>query len=488
MTSAYPSITCGDVSRLHSESLVRAGRLASSLRRRGVASGDRVGLLAANSIDFLEISVGIAAIGGNPVPINWQLTAPEIAYLLDDSGIRILFCDTAFLEAAREAVSNASHRVDLVEITAGERGTAATHESLIAGAAEVIEYVPGATSTSLGLIYTSGTTGRPKGVLRDLMTDEQLLAVAGSAAARMGIRPRGRMLVAGPLHHTSPNAFTLLALRLGSNVTIMPRWDAEEFLRLVQRDRIEQVMMVPTMLSRLLSLPESVRESYDVSSLTHLLHSAAPCAPAIKQAAIDWFGDAVIEFYGCTEAGGVTWISAKEWAARPGSVGRPAEGSAVRIVDEAGRPVPPGTVGHIQVTAPHYWPAFNYLHRATPTSFPLDVGDLGYVDEDGYLYLTGRTSEVIISGGVNIYPAEIEAAAMELPYVEDAAAVGRPHEGDLGEQVALFVVARPGMRVTSLELLDALSDRLAPYKLPRVIEVCAALPRDENGKVYKSRL
>lgn len=486
--TAYPSITCGDVARSVADCFERSGRLAGALRERGLSLGTTVGVLAYNSIEFLEISLAIGAAGGNPVPINWHWTPAEVAYLLSDSGVRILFCDTALLSTARSAVTTLDYEIEIIEIARPGDGTGVTHEDLIAGAGEALGHREGALAASLGLIYTSGTTGRPKGVLRELMSAEQLLSVAGATAARMGLRDNGRMMIAGPLYHTSPNAMALLALRMGSNVTIMPRWDAEEFLRLVERDRIEQVKVVPTMLSRLLSLPDEVRNRYDVSSMTHLIHSAAPCPPAIKRAIIDWFGDAVLEFYGCTEAGTVTWISAAEWEARPGSVGRPADGSSVRIVDNAGRVVPPGVDGHVQVIAPDYWPTFTYLHHIAVTAFPLDVGDLGHVDDDGYLFLTGRSSEVIISGGVNIYPAEIEAAAMELPYVEDAAAVGRPHEGDLGEQVALYVVARPGMAVHPLELLDALSDRLAPYKLPRVIEVLDQLPRDENGKVYKSRL
>ena len=217
-----------------------------------------------------------------------------------------------------------------------------TLDDWIARAPEPLPYQEGAIADSMGMIYTSGTTGRPKGVLRDRMTAQQLLSIAVGTAQRMGLRQGGTMMVAGPLYHTSPNALALLALRMGSDIVVMPQFDPREFLTLVDRHRVEQVKVVPTMLSRLLSLTAEERAMWDVSSLTHVIHSAAPCPPAVKRAAIDWFGDALIEFFGCTEAGTITWITAGEWLQRPGSVGRPVDGARVEIRDNDGRGVRAG--------------------------------------------------------------------------------------------------------------------------------------------------
>lgn len=286
--------------------------------------------------------------------------------MLADCVPRVIFAYTEFVATVEAARVRAGSTARIVEIampveTLTEAGldpalSAPTGrhpllEQWIADHDAPVGHLEGAVADSMGLIYTSGTTGTPKGVLRERMTPHQLLSIAGGIAGRMGLAPGGRMLVAGPMYHTSPNAVAVLALRMGTDITIMPRWDSERFLRLVHRHRIQQAKIVPTMLSRLLSLPAEVRDRYDTGSLTHLIHSAAPCPPAIKRAAIDWFGDAVIEYSGSTETGTITWISAAEWLARPGSVGRPADGSAVAILDEAGAELPAGQPGRVFVRA-----------------------------------------------------------------------------------------------------------------------------------------
>ncbi|MFB8002759.1 AMP-binding protein [Nocardia sp. NPDC056000] len=509
MTAASPEIAtiiCGDRVRTQPDALARAGRLGAALVAAGIGRGDKCVVMARNDIEFLEVSVGIAATGGNPLPINTRWTAGEVAHVLTDAEVRLIFAHTEFVpvvEAARELTGTAARIVEIAMpaelLAAGgwDAGLArptGRHELLedwIAGQPEPVGHIEGAISDSMGVIYTSGTTGKPKGVARESMTPHQLLSIAGATAQRMGLAPGVPMLVAGPLYHTSPNAIAVLGLRMGAKIVLMPRWDARDFLRLVDHHRIRQVKIVPTMVSRILSVPAEERAHYDLSSLTHVIHSAAPCPPALKRAAIELFGDALWEFYGCSEAGTITWINATEWMAHPGSVGRAVDGSAVLIGDERGNPLPAKEIGRVWVRGADYWPRFEYLNQGAPQSPVPDmlwVGDLGYLDEDGYLYLTGRDAEVVIRGGVNIYPAEIESALAALDGVEDVAVFGVPDSGDLGEQVAAHILPRPGATLTEALVRESLSGQLAAYKLPAHIEIVDSLPRDDSGKVYKRLL
>ncbi|NKY89476.1 AMP-binding protein [Nocardia veterana] len=508
MTESHPTptISCGARTRPQPESHRRAGSLAAALVADGLGRGDRVAVMARNDIEFLEVSLAIASCGANPVPINTRWQAGEVAHVLADSRAEVVFAHTEFVPVVEAAVAQTDRRPTIVEIEmpaeliaeaglspewAHPTGRHRTVEQGIRDHPEPLGHLDGAIADSMGLIYTSGTTGAPKGVLRERMTPMQLLSIAGGTARRMGLTPGGQMLVAGPLYHTSPNAVAVLALRMGTNITIMPRWDAERFLQHVDNRKIQQAKVVPTMLSRLLSLPRAVRDRYDVSSLTHLIHSSAPCPPAIKRLAIEWFGDALWEFYGNSECGTITWISAAEWLDRPGSVGRPADGSAVVIADETGSPLAPGSTGRVYVRGADYWPAFRYLNRSTdPSPVPgmVWVGDLGHLDEDGYLYLTGRSGDVIIRGGVNIYPAEIENALLAVPSIEDAAVFGVPGAGDLGEAVAAAVLPRPGHRLTAADVHRHLAGTIADYKIPQQISIVDELPRDDSGKVYKRHL
>ncbi|HEY5853245.1 MAG TPA: AMP-binding protein [Aldersonia sp.] len=498
MSDSQPHVVCGDRRRSHLEVHDRANRLAAAIRESGIGRGERVGMVLRNDIEFLEVSLAAAACGANPVPINWHWREREIAHVLCDSGARLVFAHSPHVpdvEAALVSIGGGGTVVEVPMLQAHTNPAAVTgrHETLddwISRASEPLPYQEGAIADSMGMIYTSGTTGRPKGVLRDRMTTQQLLSIAAGTAQRMGLRPGGTMMVAGPLYHTSPNALALLALRMGTDIVVMPRFDPRDFLTLVEQHRVEQVKVVPTMLSRLLSLTAAVRANYDVSSLTHVIHSAAPCPPAVKRAAIDWFGDAVIEFFGCTEAGTITWITAGEWLRRPGSVGRPVDGARVEIRDSTGRECAPDEIGQVWVRGADYWPRFHYVN--TPSENGGDdlvhVGDLGYVDAEGYLWLTGRSSEVVISGGVNIYPAEIENVIAEHAGVEDVAVFGVADE-DLGQKPVAHVVLRPhAVGTTGDDIRAYLDGKLARYKVPAVVEVVDELPREDTGKVFKAKL
>ncbi|MFI6996057.1 AMP-binding protein [Nocardia sp. NPDC050175] len=500
-----PTITCAGRVRSQAEAHQRAGRLAAALAEAGVRPGDRVAMMIRNDIEFVEVSLAVAVCGANSVPINTRWQVPEVAHVLADSDARLIIAHTEFIDIAEQAAPQEDTAILEVEMPrellaaagldaalAEPTGRHSTLEQWIETHPEPLGRIEGSRDDSTGLIYTSGTTGKPKGVLRERMTPHQWLSVAGSAAKRLGLAPRGQAVIPGPLYHASPNGIATLALRVGTSITIMPRWDAEQFLRIVDERRITQAKVVPTMLSRLLSLPADVRGRYDVSSLTHLIHSSAPCPPAVKRAAIDWFGDALVEYYGCAEAGTITWISASEWLAHPGSVGRPADGAAAVIVDDAGEPLPAGETGRVFVRGADYWPKFRYLHDNGEADSPvpgfLAIGDRGYLDDDGFLYITGRANDLIISGGVNIYPAEIENAIMALDGVEDVAVFGIAHHGDLGEVVAAQVVPRPGAELTEESIRAGLAGQLAAYKVPSVLRIVAELPRDDAGKIYKRQL
>jgi long-chain acyl-CoA synthetase len=342
------------------------------------------------------------------------------------------------------------------------------------------------------MIYTSGTTGRPKGVRRQPLTPEQDARAAPYRERVYGLVPGVRTMVPGPLYHSAPNAFALRAARAASLIALLPRFDPVGFLEMVERHRIEAMFMVPTMFVRLLKLPEEVRSRYDLSSLRFVMHAAAPCPPEVKRAMIAWLGPVVHEFYGSTESGAVTVVDSAEWLERPGTVGRPIQGGAVRIYDDAGRRLGPGEVGEVY-TRLEFLPDFTY-HQLPDKRAEIDregfitSGDVGYLDEAGYLFLCDRKRDMVISGGVNIYPAEIEAVLVGCPGVKDCAVFGIP-DAEFGEQLLAVIEPQPGVPAPSVaEVRAYLAQHLADYKVPKRIELRSDLPREDSGKIFKRRL
>ncbi|HMF04670.1 MAG TPA: AMP-binding protein, partial [Acidimicrobiia bacterium] len=333
-----------------------------------------------------------------------------------------------------------------------------------------------------------GTTGRPKGVFRD----EASLATAVTLA-RAAYRDGNVHLLTGPLYHAAPLLFSLNApLIAGVTVVLMPAWDPEEALRLIDRHRVSHTHMVPTMFHQLLALPEDVRARYDVSSLHNVLHGAAPCPVGVKQRLIEWWGPVVNEYYAATEGLG-TWVDARTWLRKPGTVGKPVPDDQVVVADDAGNLMPPGEVGLVWFKASEV--PFEYFKDPAKTESSyrdrhFTLGDMGYVDEDGFLFLTDRSANLIISGGVNIYPAEVDAVLLEHPAVADVAVIGVP-DAEWGEEVLAVVEPRAGTAPAD-ELADDLvafcRDRLAHYKCPRRVEFVDRLPRQDNGKIYKRLL
>ena len=462
----------------------RANRLARALRRRGLRRGDAVALLCSNRVEFVEVLLATQRTGLRLTTVNWHLTADEAGYIVDDCEARAFLAEARFADVAHGAAGGAQR---------------ATIRLAVGGAIDGFEDYHAALSTEAGddladpvlgsqMLYTSGTTGRPKGVFRD----EASLATAVTLA-RAAYRDGNVHLLTGPLYHAAPLLFSLNApLIAGVTVVVMPAWDPEEALRLIDRHRVTHSHMVPTMFHQLLVLPDDVRARYDVSSLHNVLHGAAPCPVGVKQRLIEWWGPVVNEYYAATEGLG-TWVDARTWLSKPGTVGKPVPDDQVVVADEEGNPMPPGEVGLVWFKASEV-PFEYYKDPAKTESSYRDrhftLGDMGYVDDDGFLFLTDRSANLIISGGVNIYPAEVDAVLLEHPAVADAAVIGVPNS-EWGEEVLAVIELRPG-REASSELADELTafcrDRLAHFKCPRRVEFADQLPRQDNGKIYKRLL
>jgi long-chain acyl-CoA synthetase len=475
----------------YAELAARADRLGRGLQALGLAPGATVAGMLPNGADALALFFAALQTGLYVVPVNWHLTAAEVGYILGDSEALAFVAHQRFAGVAKEAADLAC--IDpSARFAVGEIPGFAPLAELGAGG----DGRPKQRTTGAPMLYTSGTSGRPKGVRRAL-TGEDPDAVPPFTAwffAIFGLKPfDGHVhLCCSPLYHTAVLNFATISLTLGHPVVLMDRFDPETLLALVERHRVTSSHMVPTQFRRLLALPEPVRARYDVSSLRCMIHAAAPCPQEVKRQMLDWWGPVVTEYYAATEGGGSV-ITAQEWLARPGSVGTAWPGSEVRVLDDNGDDAPTGEPGLIYMrmgtsTFDYYKDEAKTLASRARGMFT--VGDIGYLDADGFLYLCDRKSDLIITGGVNVYPAEIESELSCHPAVADVAVFGIPHD-DWGEEIKAVVQpaggVAPGPELTA-ELLAFLDGRIAKFKLPRTIDYVAELPRDPNGKLYKRRL
>ncbi|BAH50611.1 AMP-binding protein [Rhodococcus opacus] len=497
--SSSPVIRCGTAVRTHADVRTRAARLATVLATMGVEHGDRYAIVLRNDIAFVEATLAGAAIGAVPVPVNWHWTGDDLEYLLADSGSKVVLVHTDLLPAV-EAVLPAGAAV--IEVAVPD-DVAAAHgftrpeltgrhpdmDTLIGAHAPVTAPV---TDPPLGVIYTSGTTGRPKGILRQPVPAEHARRLAELVVEGFAFGSATSTLIPAPLYHTAPNTHAVFALALGLDLDIPPRFDAEGLLALIQERRIEHLQMVPTMFVRWLKLPEDVRARYDLSSLKSIVHAAAPCPQEVKRAIIDWLGPIVHEYYGGSETGAAVNCTSEQWLEHPGTVGRPFADVEVKILDDDGTELPPGQAGEIYIKPFSVWPDFTYLgndakRREIERDGFLSVGDIGYLDTDGYLYLSDRRNDMVISGGVNIYPAEIEACIITVPGVRDVAVFGIP-DPDFGEALAAHIELEPDARVGAEDIRTHVTGHLAKYKVPEVVAFDDTLPREDTGKLFKRKL
>ncbi|MCZ7462035.1 acyl-CoA synthetase [Streptomyces sp. WMMC940] len=472
--------------RLHED----VNRLVHGLRAAGMRRGDALAVVLPNGVEFLTAYLAATQAGFYLVPVNHHLVGPEIAWIVADSGAEVLIAHARFGAAATAAADEAGLPADR-RYAVGDVDGFRPYAALLDGQPAT---PPGDRTLGWVMNYTSGTTGRPRGIRRPLPGRPPEETHLGGFLGIFGIRPfdDNVHLVCSPLYHTAVLQFAGASLHIGHRLVLMDKWTPEEMLRLIDTHACTHTHMVPTQFHRLLALPEEVRARYDVSSMRHAIHGAAPCPDHVKRAMIDWWGHCVEEYYAASEGGGA-FATAEDWLKRPGTVGRAWPISELAVFDDHGKRLPPGELGTVYMkmsTGGFSYHKDEAKTRGNRIGDFFTVGDLGLLDEDGYLFLRDRRIDMIISGGVNIYPAEIESVLLGHPAVADAAAFGIPH-ADWGEEVKAVVEPAEGHTPgpdLAAAILAHCEERLAGYKRPRSVDFTAAMPRDPNGKLYKRRL
>ncbi len=475
------------------ELLARCNRMAHGFRALGLEPGDSVAAILPNGVEPATVYLAALQIGLYYVPINYRLSPPEVAYILADSDAKAFVTHERFADlavtAADEAGIPATGRLAV--------GTVPGFADLHAFLAEQPDSNPPDRMAGAAMHYTSGTTGRPKGVKRPLsgLDPDVSSELFSMFLLLFGIGPRDDNvhLSTSPNYHTAVTTFAGNALHAGHTVVYMDKWDPEKTLALIEQYGCTHTHMVPTQFHRMLQLPDDVRTKYDVSSMKFAIHAAAPCPIDVKHKMIAWWGESIIEYYGATEGGG-TLATAAQWLQYPGTVGTVWPNSSLKITDDDGTEVPTGTPGTVWMKMSTGDFEYKGDRSKTDDSHDADgyftVGDVGYLNEDGYLFLCDRKSDMIIAGGVNIYPAEIEGELLAHPDVGDAAVFGIPDD-DMGEQIKAVIEVRAGVTADDAlraSIMEHLAGRLAKFKWPRTIDFMDELPREPTGKLLKRTL
>ncbi len=475
------------------ELLQRCNRLVHGLRALGLKKGETVAVLMENEKEFLEIFMAISQAGMYLVPVNWHLNPDDIAYIIEDSDAKILIASAKYSDNAIQAAKTNGFPAEMVFST-GYHPETRSYDTIKEGHPES---KPEDRCYGKVKTYTSGTTGRPKGVLRKFEEGdpEEHSVMTAMFMLMFDIEPHNNNthLVTAPLYHIAPNQFATMSLHLGHSLVIMGKWTPEDTLQLIEKHKITTAQMVPTMFNRLVRLPEAIRKDADLSSLKVVIHSAAPCPVGLKKAIMKWWGPVLYEYYSASEGGG-TLVKPDEWVEKPGTVGKPWAISQIKILDENKKELPPGEVGTIYIRM-DIGQKFEYHQDKKKTEdayfgdfFTAD--DVGYLDEDGYLFLTDRKSYMIIVGGVNIYPTEIENQLSMHPKIADNAVFGVPNE-DLGEEIKAVIVLEDGIeesREVTEEIMVYCTDMLGKFRTPHSIDYLEELPREATGKLIKRKL
>jgi acyl-CoA synthetase (AMP-forming)/AMP-acid ligase II len=476
------ALICGEHSLTYAELNRRARRVANALRNLGVKAGDRVAVTAHNSIELLEVAGGLSKLAAITVLLNYRLRAHEVAYIINDAQAKVAIAGPELVEVVDQA--RAEVEAEVVYIAIGDEGRHGwqRYEDLLASADE--NALPGAGGPSSTMSYTSGTTGKPKGTYRPhgVPANDVTSVIRAFELAESDVH-----LLAGPYYHSAPNFFATVHLMLGSTIVIQPKYDAVEALQLIERHKITTTFMAPTLLQRLCDVPEDVFARYDASPLRSIILGGAPCPYALKVRATKRFGECLWEFYGATETGFVTILRPEDQLRKPGSCGKVGPGQEIRLLDAAGNEVLDGVPGEIWARSPQlaeYYNKPDAMVRTMRDGF-FSAGDIAYRDAEGYYYICDRKIDMIISGGVNIYPAEIEAVLSAHPAVLDVAVIGVPDDY-WGESVKAVVSLRPGASATAAELIVFCGEQLADYKKPRSVDFVDELPRNPAGKLLKA--
>jgi long-chain acyl-CoA synthetase len=478
----------------------RVLKLAKVLSQHGVGEDDVIGALLYNDPVYMEVFEACRHIGAYFVTLNWHGSASELAQIIADADAKLLIGHANLLASFTNGnelsipfisvpvKAPLKHAYGLSDLPKSK------HIDLDDALQNADEWQAAPLRNRGMMAYTSGSTGKPKGIRRKLDPDrpDSYDTFTALAETLMQLSQGDRFYTPAPLYHSAPNALTSMCVAFGGvDVHLSPRFDAEQFLRDIERLRITHAYIVPTMMVRLLKLPQEIRDKYDTSSWRYSLTTGSAWPKDIKDAMIEWFGPIFYETYGASEIGFMTLISSQESIDKPGSVGKVLPGGSVKILDDHGNELPPGETGTIYMHLPMFGD-FNYSNvDKSEEDFRYgeftSVGDVGHVDEEGYVYISDRKKDMIISGGANIFPAEIEAALIEMSEVLDCAVFGVPH-AEFGESVVAAVEVLDGATVSLESVTQFLQPKLARFKIPRAIEVHDKLPREDSGKIFKQRL